>query len=375
MPRTIRTPNWKPAPPATGCRRARSRTGSCSSPASCTWATGAGARIAQAHGWCGHYLGGERYHVAPLGVADDFQESADVLTFAEAQRAALVHRVVRQTGKAPTVADAIAAYLNHLRPERPATADFAAVLARGLILPALGRHKLTALTTEHLTAWRDGLAQQPARQRPLPTTKEQHRQRRASVNRVMTVLKAALNHAFKTGAVEDDLAWRRLQPYKQVLGARPGHLSVAEAQRLINAAQGDFRTLVRAALMTGCRYGELGALDVRDLQRGKLHIRMSKSGRPRNVVLTDEGIAFFNQLAAGRAGAEPLLGRRWIPGAQISADAGRLPCGADHASDWLPCSYATRGRRWRSWPGCRCWWRRGSWVIGTHGWSSGITAI
>ena len=35
-----------------------------------------------------HYLGDERYHIAPLGTADDFQEGDDVVTFAEAQRAA-----------------------------------------------------------------------------------------------------------------------------------------------------------------------------------------------------------------------------------------------------------------------------------------------
>ena len=99
---------------------------------------------------------------------------------------------------------------------------------------------------------------------------------------------------------------RRVQPFKAVNAARPGHLTVAEAQRLINAAQGNFRNLVRAALETGARYGELAALDVRDLQRGKLHIRMSKSGKARDVVLTNEGVAFFTGLTAGRP-----AGRHW----------------------------------------------------------------
>ena len=33
---------------------------------------------------------------------------------------------------------------------------------------------------------------------------------------------------------------------------------------------------------------------------GSSAIRQSKSGKPRHVRLTDEGIAFFTQLAAGR---------------------------------------------------------------------------
>ena len=88
-------------------------------------------------------------------------------------------------------------------------------------------------------------------------------------------------------------------------------MTVAEAQRLINACDPDFRAVVRAALETGCRYGELTRLTVADLnlQAGTLAIRQSKSGRPRHVVLTDEGRDFFGRLCAGRAGHEVMLRR------------------------------------------------------------------
>ena len=42
------------------------------------------------------------------------------------------------------------------------------------------------------------------------------------------------------------------------------YLTVAEAKRLINAADPDFRILVQAALQTGARYGELARLTVTD---------------------------------------------------------------------------------------------------------------
>jgi integrase len=51
--------------------------------------------------------------------------------------------------------------------------------------------------------------------------------------------------------------------------------------RLVNSSDPDFRPLVRAALFTGCRYGELCALKVGDFdhENETLVIRQSKSRR------------------------------------------------------------------------------------------------
>lgn len=272
-----------------------------------------------------HYVGGERYRVAPLGLADDFQDAGDdneFLTFAEAQRMAHNHRIERRRGKGMNVANAIADYVKEVRTEREATADDAERTAALLILPRLGRIKLADLTTEDIIDWRNTLAKEPARTRTKPgteqkfkerpQTKEAQRGRRATVNRILTVLKAALNLAFKKKNVHDDLAWRHAEPFEKVDAARPGFLTVAECKRLINAANPDtgFRDLVRAALTTGCRYGELCVLQVRDFQRGKIAIRTSKSGRPRDVALTPEGVAFFTQITAGRAATDWMLMNR-----------------------------------------------------------------
>ena len=55
-------------------------------------------------------------------------------------------------------------------------------------------------------------------------------------------------------------------------------LSVAEATRLINASDPEFRPVVQAALQTGCRYGELTRLEVHDFNpdSGTLTVRQSK---------------------------------------------------------------------------------------------------
>jgi integrase len=130
----------------------------------------------------------------------------------------------------------------------------------------------------------------------------------------MAILKAALNHAYDERRVASNDAWgRRVKPFRSVERARLRHLSVDEAQRLINASEGDFRDLVQAALQTGCRFGELRRLLVRDFERdtSTIHVTRSKSGRARHVVLTDEGANFFASLCVGRQGDELLLRQLW----------------------------------------------------------------
>lgn len=55
-----------------------------------------------------------------------------------------------------------------------------------------------------------------------------------------------------------------MEPFEGADAARVRYLSTIEAQQLINASDLDFRNLVRAALATGARYGELAALTVAD---------------------------------------------------------------------------------------------------------------
>jgi integrase len=135
------------------------------------------------------------------------------------------------------------------------------------------------------------------------------RARRASANRIMTTLRAALNFAFREGRVASDLAWRRVKPFAKTDVARVRYLTGDEAQRLVNACAADFRNLVRAALMTGGRYGELVALRVSDidLDAGTALFRVTKNGKPRHSFLTTEGVQVFAALVAGRAPDEHVL--------------------------------------------------------------------
>src|SRR5262249_17774168 len=110
------------------------------------------------------------------------------------------------------------------------------------ILPALGDCIVAELTAEQLRRWLAVMAAQPPQARPKagkpqfkppPSTDENIRARRASANRVLTMLKAALNHAFDEGHVANRDAWgRKLKPFHNVEVARVHYLDHAQARPL-----------------------------------------------------------------------------------------------------------------------------------------------
>jgi integrase len=100
--------------------------------------------------------------------------------------------------------------------------------------------------------------------------------------------------------------------FREAVAARLRYLSDDESRRLTNACPPDFRALVTAALLTGCRYGELAAMIFDDFNpdAGTLRVRTSKSGKARHVVLPQEGRDFVGGLAAGKPGSVRLFLRR-----------------------------------------------------------------
>jgi integrase len=267
------------------------------------------------------YVGNNKYRSEGLGKADDAAEAdgVNVLNFDQAEAKARAKVAAR--GSKIThlkVKQALAHYADYKRAQGQSVND---MVKRSIvhILPSLGDEEVEELTAEQLRGWLATMAATPAQIRPkagqpqykaAPVTDDDKRRRQATANRVLTMLKAALNHAYDEGHVGNRDAWgRKLKPFRNVEVARVRYLTIAEAQRLLNACDADFRPLVRAALETGCRYGELTRLEVADFNpdAGTVAIRKSKSGKPRHVVLTDEGAAFFHQHCAGRAGSELML--------------------------------------------------------------------
>src|SRR5262249_2421196 len=272
------------------------------------------------------YVGGQAYVVETIGIADDFDDADGhaILNFSQSQNKARqrfkqgVRDEAGITGPL-TVADAIRDYLENLE-HRGKISYGPKCTAQAHILPQLGSFEVSKLTSKRLCDWLRALALTPQRVRTKKNEKQQHgefnkndaeasRRRKATANRVLTILKAALTHAFRQNRVSSDAAWRQVAPYEKVEAARIRFLTVDEAQRLIRPCDPEFRPMIEAALATGCRYGELCALDVHDFDpdHETLSIRQSKSGKPRKVYLTPEGVRLFDRLAAGRTGIEPLL--------------------------------------------------------------------
>jgi integrase len=291
-----------------------------------------------------HYAGGQTYVVETIATADDFSnaDGVAILNFKQAQDKARERMVSRAHAAASkhgplTVSDAMNAYLDFLDTNRK-SGDDARYRDRAFIRPKLGAIEVSALTSDKLRHWHADLAKEAPRLRTkkgdeqrfrkIGDDDESKRRRRASANRTLTVLKAALNRAWRDGRLPSDAAWRRVEPFENVDAARMRYLTIAEAKRLTNAADPDFRRLVHGALQTGARYGELARLTVADFNpdAGTVAIRVTKTGKSRHVVITDEGAQFFKQLCTGRAGNELMFAKSSGGGLGSKAtNRGRLP--------------------------------------------------
>jgi integrase len=257
------------------------------------------------------YLGKETYHVETIGIADDHSpaDGVDTIDFFQAQRRAREVAVLTKGPESPrgpfTVAAAMDSYFARLEDEGSKSLVDARGRARIHILPALGDVPVADLTRDAISKWLTGIA----RKAKGGQDGDAVRQHRASANRVLTILRAALNQAFRDGKVASDVPWRTVQPFREVDSPRLRYFTKDEVTRLINAAQGNFRDLVKAALFTGCRYGELTRLRAGDFnpESGTVFVGQSKSGKARHVVLTDEGQRFFETLTAGRPGGALML--------------------------------------------------------------------
>ncbi len=267
-----------------------------------------------------------RQHYEALGAADDARDpdGLTVFSFTQAQEAArkffaskareLAGHLAPMEGPY-TVKDALDDYFaaREGRGSKGVRADRYAAEAR--IIPELGGIDVGKLTSKRIRDWLTAVAKAPKLLRTKKTAVKRAtepvnaedldavRARRSTANRLLTVLKAALNHAFHEGKVVSDEPWRKVKPFREADSAIIRYLSAAESVRLSNACDPAFRDLVRGALVTGCRYGELIRMRAADFneEAGMILIRLSKAGKPRHVALADEGRTLFSSLTVGRA--------------------------------------------------------------------------
>jgi integrase len=265
-----------------------------------------------------------------LGAADDYLDSdgEHVLAYAEAQK------IARAWFSAPkesnqqeppatphTVGLAADEYLEAYRAgqtkgggkgliETVATLD-------AFVRPTFGDRLVMSLTKSEIEKWHRHLAETPPRKRTRSGAAAGHhevdmtdpdviRARRASANRVLTVLKAVLNRVPSELLGGKLGEWVHVKPFREVDAPTVRWIEQAEAKRLLNAAAPDLRRLATGALLTGARYSELARFRVRDFAstaRG-IHVGKAKGQKPRFIHLTEEGVRFFAEQCAGKQSDE-----------------------------------------------------------------------
>ncbi|MBI1285908.1 MAG: tyrosine-type recombinase/integrase [Thiobacillus sp.] len=285
------------------------------------------------------YKGGGGYAVENLdGRPDDVltADGATVLNWNQAQ--SLARKVFEQKQRQAqdledvptgpyTVENAMTDYMSAYRRRGGKSESQTQAAINAFILPELGNIVLNKLTSRRIETWHEQLTEKAPRLRTKPGEDQRYRdldnsaegirRRKSTANRVLTVLKAALNYAHQKRKALSDESWRMVKPFKEVDAARVRYLNDSQARNLVKKTPQEFKPLVQAALLTGCRYGELTALVASDYnaQAGTIHIRVSKSGKARHVALTEEGKSFFKSAVKKKADDQFIFtkrdGSRW----------------------------------------------------------------
>jgi hypothetical protein len=268
--------------------------------------------------WLARLIDSKGYRETTPGPADDALDADGerILDYAQAQAKArnwLASLDVEARAGPSTVNGCLDDHIVDYKRRGGKALDRLEISANAFIRPQFGANEVGDLTATVNRQWHAALAEAPARLRTRKTAKKQNvrdidiedpnavRQRRATANRILDVLKATFNFAFREGHASTDEAWCRVKPFREASAPKIRYLDQAEAQRLVNARELEFCALVQCALLTGSRYGEIIGFCAGDFDRyaGLVSVRASKAGRPRHVVLTDDGVALFEGARRG----------------------------------------------------------------------------
>ena len=257
--------------------------------------------------------------------------SAEKLTYEQAKELVLKEskRVKEEPryNKDMTVRECMSIYKERFR-KNPQAFKTATYQIDAHILPKLGALKTSELTLDKLERWRDKLAETRPRAGKTAAGEIIYRKRfdprarKETVNRLLKMLKAAVNHCYKRGIIDRCDPIEQLQTFKKTSVGIVRFLSKEEQEALLKETSGQFTNLVKAALYTGARYGELIKAKVEhvDIDSGTIFIPAQKSARARHVALYDDGLEFFKNLIEGKNIKDFLLrrddGKLWGQGHQ-----------------------------------------------------------
>lgn len=208
-----------------------------------------------------------------------------------------------------TVKDACEAYLT----EKPGSIA-EGVFRRHVYDDAIAKVKLDKLRRHHLKAWRKRLEQAPAL---VTRTKDNDKKRmkersKATVNRDMVPLRAALGMVLKPGAPNTDAAWQEaLRPFKGADKRRELYLDRGERKKLIDSTCNEAQPFVKAMCLLPLRPGALAGLKVRDFDKRTraLTVGKDKNGNPRQLTMPQMIADFFEAQAKDKLPTASIFAR------------------------------------------------------------------
>jgi integrase len=265
-------------------------------------------RVADGHG-------GSRTEA--IGFADDHDEAdgQNFLNFWQAQERAKIkaRRKGGARGAAPlTVRLAAETYLDWLTAKNPRTAADTRGRLNRYFLPKFGGRLIASLTKTMLDGWLASIVRKS-------DDLDRVRRSKDSANRVLTMVKALLNHAMRdpSNGLSDDSAWRLVKPFHGVAKSRDIRYTDEEVRRLIDRTEdAAVANLIIGAYLTGARYGELAEARIShfDARTKTLRVNVGKTGT-RTIILQTSAADFFKRLASRRSAEESLFvrsdGSRW----------------------------------------------------------------
>lgn len=255
---------------------------------------------------------GQEYNA--LGPLDSIDPKDQFDRAAELAREWFSSRGARPSSGAYTVKDCVNDYVRNRRKEKgeKAATDAEQRLYKHVVA-TLGDTRLDKLTLAQVEQWREGMVKDG--------DEDAVRRSKDTANRTLSIFKAALNLAWRRDLVGSDRAWRRVKAFQDVGEARKVFLTEKQAEALIHAAPPDFATLLRSALITGARYGELVEARVMDLDTQHGTLRLSGKTGARDCYLSDAGLSHFKSMTKGKLPGAYLHtredGEPWLKSHQI----------------------------------------------------------
>ena len=229
-------------------------------------------------------------------------------------------------GTAEAACKAYVQYINQNK-DKDAARDPEGRFSRLVYGTPFGRIRLEKLNP---TSIRDWLRAQV----PIQGNPDEIRRAKASANRNLNTLKAALNRAMKDRLVSSDAGWKSVSRYSNTNKGRVGFLGREERRKLLDNAPDYLKPLMTGLLLPMARPGELARAKVSDFDPKAGTLRLDGKTGERTIPLSSQAAAFFKEQSKRKLPGAALITSE--TGGHWNKDAWKRPFRAAARASGLP---------------------------------------